>query len=319
MAITSTQMAPGSNAVAPKEPSALPRYVLVTPARNEAAQIGQTLESVSRQTAPPLKWVIVDDASTDGTGEIARRYAARFPWIEVAQMPPRQGRDFAAKVRAFDAGLERVRALDYQVIGNLDADVSLAPGDLAALVSRFAADPKLGVAGPAFSEGGRQLYDYRYTSAAGVWGGCQLFRRDCFEQIGGYVPIAGGGIDYAAVLKARAAGWKTRTFEEVRVIHHRRMGTAESRRLQARYRMGKKDYALGCHPLWEAFRVGYQMTKPPLALGGLAIGAGYLASALRRAERPISPELVAFRRREEMARLRAKLGLAPRPAGAGRS
>ncbi len=314
-------MSPDPSGVAPKVPSQtkMPQYVLVTPARNEAAQIEKTLESMSRQAVPPLKWIVVDDASTDGTAELASRYAARYPWIEVAQMPSRQGRDFAAKVRAFDAGMERVRGLEYDVIGNLDADVSLAPGDLAALLARFAADPALGVAGPAFSEGGRQLYDYRYTSAAGVWGGCQLFRRDCFEQIGGYEPIAGGGIDYVAVLKARAAGWKTRTFEDVRVIHHRRMGTAESRRLQARYRMGKKDHALGCHPLWEAFRVAYQMTKPPFGLGGLAIGAGYLGGALSRAPRPISRELVAFRRREDMARLRAKLGLAAGTEEDGRS
>ena len=50
-------------------------YVLITPARNEAAFIEQTIESVVAQTARPAKWVIVSDGSTDGTDEIVGRYA----------------------------------------------------------------------------------------------------------------------------------------------------------------------------------------------------------------------------------------------------
>src|SRR5271169_4582047 len=99
------------------------RYVLITPSRNEARFIEKTLESIVHQTVLPLKWVIVNDGSTDATGEIAAKYAERHSWIEVVNRPVRKERHFAAKVEAFNAGLERVKGLDYEIIGNLDADV----------------------------------------------------------------------------------------------------------------------------------------------------------------------------------------------------
>src|ERR1700743_2846166 len=99
------------------------RYVLITPARNEAQYIELTLRSMVAQTARPLKWVIVSDGSTDGTDEIVQRYTDH-EWIELVRMPERTERHFAGKVHAFNAGLSRLKALDYQVIGNLDADIT---------------------------------------------------------------------------------------------------------------------------------------------------------------------------------------------------
>ncbi len=137
-----------------------------------------------------------------------------------------------------------------------------------------------------------------------VSGACQLFRRECFEQIGGYIPLTGGGIDQVAVLSARMKGWKTRTFTEEVCHHHRPMGTAQHGTLKAKYNLGKKDYALGSHPLWQCFRTMYQMTKWPLIAGGLALGAGYASEAFRGSERRIPKEMVDFRHREQMQRLK---------------
>src|SRR5262245_17337628 len=104
--------------------SNLLRYVLVTPARNEAAYIEKTIESVVAQTVRPLKRVIVSDGSTVRTDEVVRTYAARHKWIELVAMPPRTERNFAGKVSAINAGLARLTGIDYEVIGTLDADVS---------------------------------------------------------------------------------------------------------------------------------------------------------------------------------------------------
>ena len=101
----------------------LPGYVLVTPARNEETFIAATIESMIRQTVRPLKWVIVDDGSTDKTAEIVNRYVDRHSWIELIHMPQRRDRSFAAKVQAFNAGYERVKGLGHDVVGNLDADI----------------------------------------------------------------------------------------------------------------------------------------------------------------------------------------------------
>jgi poly-beta-1,6-N-acetyl-D-glucosamine synthase len=291
-----------------------PTYVLITPARNEAEFLELTLKSVVSQTVQPLRWVIVSDGSTDGTDEIVNRYAADYPWIELLRMPERRERHFAGKVHAFNAGYERVKDLPYDVIGSMDADISFDPDYFSFLLSKLAIDSNLGLVGTPFKDD--SMYDYRFVSIEHVSGACQLFRRECFEEIGGYTPVKGGGIDHIAVISARMKGWKTRTFTDKICLHHRKMGSAERGVLEIKFRVGVQDYALGGHPIWELFRTAYQMTRKPYVIGGLILFAGYFTALVRRDQRPVSPDLVAFRRREQMHRLRKFLSSA---AGSGQS
>jgi len=278
-------------------------YVLITPARNEGQYIEKTIRSMVAQTVLPLKWVIVSDGSTDETDDIVRRYAADWPWIELMRMPDRRERHFAGKVGAFNAGYDRVRDLDFDIVGNLDADVSFEVGHFEFLIGKMGENPQLGVAGAPFREGTFQ-YDYRFTNIENVWGGCQLFRRECYEGIGGYMPLTGGCIDHVAVLSARMHGWQTRTFTESVCLHHRKMGTALQGALKAKYKLGVKDYTVGNHPLWELARTFYQMANRPYILGGLALGCGYFWSLIQQAPTPLSSDLVDFVRREQIQRLK---------------
>jgi glycosyltransferase involved in cell wall biosynthesis len=280
------------------------KYILITAARNEEAFVEKTLESVCAQTQPPERWIIVDDGSTDRTAELAENYARRFFWIEVIRRPQRSDRSFAGKVNAFNTGLERAQALQFDIIGNLDADLSFGPDYVAFLVEKFSKDPKLGVAGTPFTEEGG--YDSARDSFEGenhVAGGCQLFRRQCFQGIGGYVPNPAGGIDWIAVTTARMKGWKTKSFPEKRFHHYRTLGTAGKSNWAASFSYGEKDYYLGGSPLWQLFRVVYRSSKQPVE--GAALLSGYLWAAIRRIERPISRELMRFHRREQMKKLRA--------------
>ncbi len=283
---------------------ALPKYVLITPARNEAQFIRLTVESVVAQTVKPEKWVIVSDGSTDGTDEIVRSYCADHPWIELVRTPERRERNFAGKVHAFNAGYARVKALNWDAIGSLDGDISFGDDYFRFLLEKLAADQSLGLVGTPFKESSNPVYDYRFANIEHVSGACQLFRRRCFDEIGGYVAVKGGCVDHIAVLSARMKGWKTRTFLERLCLHHRTMGTAQGGMLAARFHNGAKDYAIGNHPVWELFRTGYQMTRRPYFIGGLMVMAGYLWACLRHAERPVPRELVAFQRREQLLRLR---------------
>src|SRR6266576_3989968 len=196
--------------------------------------------------------------------------------------PQRRHRSFDGKVHAFNAGLERVQSLEFDVIGNLDADLSFEPDYLEFLMRKFSEDPKLGVAGTPFLEDG---YDSAADSFEGqnhVAGGCQLFRRGCFEDVGGYIPNPAGGIDWIAVTTARMKGWKTRSFREKRFHHYRTLGTAGRSSVAASFSYGEKDYYLGGSPLWQLFRVAYRMTKRPA--DGLALLSGYCWAAIRRIE-----------------------------------
>ncbi len=280
----------------------LPKYVLITPARNEVKYIELTLKSVTAQSVLPERWVIVSDGSTDGMDEIVQRYAAIHPWIELVRMPERKERHFAGKVHAFNAGAARVKDLEYGVIGNLDGDVSFDAEYCAFLLKKFAENPRLGVAGTPFTEGSFQ-YDYRFTSIEHVSGQAQMFRRECFEEIGGYIPREVGGIDLVAVITARMKGWQTRSFLEKAYVHHRQMNTAAHHPLMVPLRGGRTDYILGSHPVWQLSRCIYQSTKRPIVVGGVLRFVGFLWAMITRVKKQVSPELVQFRRKEQMQRL----------------
>ena len=283
------------------------RYVLITSARNEGRFIERTIDSVVAQTSLPERWVIVDDGSTDKTAVIVESYQQRYPWIELIRRPIRKERSFAGKAHAVNQALERVASLQFEVIGNLDADVSFAPDYMAFVMEKFATDPELGVAGTPFTE---EAYDSTKDSFEGenyVAGPCQLFRYNCFREIGGYVPNRAGGVDWIAVTTARMQGWKVRSFPEKRFHHHRSMGTAEKGKWSALFAYGQKDYYLGGSPVWQLFRVTYRLTKKPYVTGGLALLFGYCWAALRRMERPVSIELMRFHRQEQMKKLKALL------------
>jgi glycosyltransferase involved in cell wall biosynthesis len=280
------------------------KYVLITPARNEAAFIEQTIQAVVNQTLPPLKWVIVSDGSTDGTDEIVNRYAAQHDWIELVRLPERKERHFAGKVKAIDAGRAKVVELDYDIIGNLDADITVDEEYFEFLLKKFAENPRLGVAGTPFREGTRQ-YDYRFTSVEHVSGACQLFRKQCFQDIGGYRAIKTGGIDTIAVITARMKGWETRSFLEKACMHHRQMGSATSKGYGSVFKTGKQDYTHGIDPVWQAFRCMYQMTRRPILISGTLCLAGYFWAMATRMERPVSAEFMKFRKIEHRRRLRS--------------
>jgi biofilm PGA synthesis N-glycosyltransferase PgaC len=282
-----------------------PPYVLITPVRNEEAFVEKTIEAVIHQTVLPLKWVIVDDGSTDKTPEIVSCYLSRHSWMEMIRMPQRRDRSFAAKVQAFNAGLERVEGLPYEIIGNLDADISFDEDHFEFLLTKFTVDATLGVAGTIFREEGYSSDRDSFEGSNYVAGQCQLFRRQCWDQIGGYIPHRAGGIDWMAVTTARMMGWKTESFRERWFFHHRRLGTAERGVLRSLFSYGEKDYYLGGHPVWELFRVAFRVTKRPFIFGGLALGLGYCWALLRRTPRPVSRELMAFHRKDQLNKLRA--------------
>jgi glycosyltransferase involved in cell wall biosynthesis len=279
-------------------------YVLITPAHNEEAHIEKTIQSVISQTTLPWKWVIVSDGSTDNTDNIVKSYLQQYPWIEFIRMPEHRDRSFATKVTCFNTGYQLLKDFKYDVVGNLDADISFDPDYFEFLMRKFQEDKKLGVAGTPFVENGYSTVTDSFEGERHVAGGCQLFRRECFEEIGGYIPVKGGGIDWIAVTTARMKGWTTRSFKEKHFFHYRSLGTAQSSPLASTFNYGKKDYYLGGHPLWEILRILYRMTKKPYILDGVSLMAGYVWAFLTRMERPVTKELMAFHRKEQMEKLK---------------
>jgi biofilm PGA synthesis N-glycosyltransferase PgaC len=229
------------------------------------------------------------------------KYVAAYDWIELIRMTDRKDRNFSAKAVCFNSAHERLRKLSYALIGNVDADVSFGPDYFEFLLGKFLENSHIGVAGTRYVENGEEAV----YSSSDVAGQCQIFRRECLEELGGYFPSKYGGVDWIAVRTARMNGWKTITFSERVFYHHRTMSSAETNKWVARIRMGRKDYVLGNHPVWQCFRIIYQSMQRPYIIGGLLLMCGYLQGLLTQTESPVPRKLVAFHRKEQMRRLKS--------------
>jgi biofilm PGA synthesis N-glycosyltransferase PgaC len=290
-------------------------YALITPAWNEESHLPELIRSVASQTVLPAAWVIVSDGSTDRTDDIVRQAAKDYPWIRLLRRERDKARHFAGKAHAVNAAYQSVASLEFDLIGNLDADMSLPEDYYEFLIERFVANPHLGVAGTPFVEDAGKpdvhTYAHAFADLSHVSGACQFFRRTCFDEIGGYIPMKQGGIDWVAVTTARMRGWTTRTFVEKASFHHRTMGTADRSLWRARFNHGQKDYLVGGHPLWQLLRGAFQMRTAPVVVGGVCLMAGYASAWALRKTSPVPAELRAFHRREQMDRLRRFVGRRP--------
>jgi len=282
------------------------KYVIVTPAYNEECFIQATIESVLRQTVLPVKWIIVDDGSTDATAEIVKQYAKDYHFIECYS---RERKDehayYESNVYAILEGYERVKELDYGYLAILDADISLPKDYYEQILLRFEKDKKLGVASGVYQDmvNGKLrkvLNDRRSTPKA-----IQVFRRECYEKIGGYLPMKYGGEDTVACVMARMNGWKSWSFPELCVVHSKPAGTGHSgNMLKIRFRQGLNEYGLATHPLFMLFKSLRRCVKErPFILSGLARITGFLYGCCLREKRQIPDDMVRFIHREQMGRL----------------
>lgn len=278
-------------------------YGLITPARNEEKFIEETIRSVINQTVLPLKWIIVNDGSTDATSEIVRKYLSDYRWITLIDLPVRSGRRFDAKVNSFNEGIKKLKNEKIDVVGNIDADIVFGPDFMEYLLIKFMEIPRLGVAGTLFVENGKRVYNGKYVDLNHVSGACQIFRMQCYNDIGGYTPVKHGGVDWIAVTSARMKGWKTITYTEKEFTHLRPMGTGSAGLLKARFNHGIKDYYLGNLFLWQVFRTINQMSSKPYIISGMMVLSGYIYAAISGVKKPISKELQNFHQKEQIDRL----------------
>lgn len=281
------------------------RYVLITAARNEERFIGETLASVGAQTLRPMCWVVVSDGSTDRTDEIVRGYAKRFKFIKLLRLDGNRARDFAAKVRALSAAYEQLKGFDFGYVGNLDADITLDSDYFERLVSRFENDPLLGIGGGAIYENLNGRFAPRPTnSVRSVAHAVHFLRRECYEDIGGYIPLSYGGEDWAANLTARMKSWRVQTFLELPAYHHRRTGTAGSL-IRHWFRAGLMDCSFGSHPAFELAKCSRRMWRHPIGATTRLIGFAW--ASLSGKPRLIPREIVHYLRTEQKSRLRVLL------------
>jgi biofilm PGA synthesis N-glycosyltransferase PgaC len=284
----------------------IPPYVLVTAAYNECAVIERTINSIGAQTVKPHRWIIVSDGSTDGTDDVVKKYAVEYDFIQLHRISEDHPRNFLAQVHAINSGLSLLKDLDYSFVGNMDADITLEPDYFAQLLNKFSQDCKLGLGGGAIYErcADESFKERKGNSVRSVAHACQLFRRQCFEEIGGaYLPLPYGGPDTHAEIVARMRNWRVASFADLKVFHHRRTGSVGGV-LRGWFRQGKMDYSLGTLPLFEAFKLARRLLLKPYLIGSITRLGGFLDSYRRGEERSVPEEVVLHYRHEQRHRLR---------------
>jgi glycosyltransferase involved in cell wall biosynthesis len=266
-------------------PRAAPRIVLISPCRDEQATLERTIACMKAQTLTPFRWVVVDDGSEDRTPEILARAAQEIPWLRVVTRANRGFRKVGGGViDAFYDGLASVD-VDYDFVGKMDVDLEFSPRYFEHILGHFERDPRLAAAsGKVFRPEGDGFVE-EFMIDEMVAGQLKLYRRHCFEEIGGFVrEVMWDGIDFH---KARMHGYRTASLhdEELRIIHLRLMGSSDKNVYKGRVRWGKGQWFMGTAFPYIVASGALRMREKPYVLGGLAIIAGYLAAAAKRERR----------------------------------
>jgi poly-beta-1,6-N-acetyl-D-glucosamine synthase len=270
------------------------RYLLISPCRNEAQYMRQTLDSVIGQSLPPTKWVIVDDGSTDETPGVLAEYASRYPWIQIVTRADRGHRAVGPGViDAFYSGYETVDPGAYEFLCKLDLDLKLPPRYFEILIARMHGDPRIATcSGKSYIFDGGHLIDERHGDDTSL-GMTKLYRVDRFQRIGGFVrEVMWDGIDCHL---CRMHGWIACSWDEpdLRFVHLRPMGSSQKGIITGRMRHGYGQYFMGTGFCYLAASALSRLNQKPYVLGSLAILWGWLKSAALRKPRY---DNLAFRR-----------------------
>lgn len=305
------------------------RYVLITPARDEAKTLPHTIAAVQAQSLLPMAWVIVSDGSTDATDDLVRAAATTAPFIHLVRLDDAGIRDSSCgKLRAVLAGYHALPTRDYAYVGQLDADVTFGSSYFERLVDVLEGDPPLGITGGVVQERRDGSWRTVHTAHDHVAGAVQFYRRACWEDLLEYVDLRAIQEDTMAETLARWHDWRTRSIPSLPVRHHRPAGTAGQALLRARFRAGMRQYAMGWRFGYVTLRAVYCLAERPLLIGSAVRSAGYVWGALCRARPTYPPGYQTFVQEEQGCKLRstlldmlARIGIArhgPSAARAGR-
>lgn len=277
------------------------RYVVITPVRDEEHHIEATISSVSRQTIRPAEWVIVDDGSTDGTCGILDRYAAQLPWVHVIHRPNRGCRKSGAGVvEAFYDGYNDLGYDDWEFIVKLDGDLSFCPDYFEKCFEHFRRESQLGIGGGEIYHDLAGILRLEANPRFHVRGATKIYRRECWEAIGGLCQVPGW--DTIDEVKANMLGWKSCSFADIRLVHHRVTGLADGL-LKDRVKHGLACYVAGYHPLFVAASCLLRLTQKPYVLGSAAICWGFVKGHIAGVPRVEDARLVDYLRSQQLRRL----------------
>jgi biofilm PGA synthesis N-glycosyltransferase PgaC len=279
------------------------KYVLITAVKNEEKYIEQTINSIISQTIKPIVWVIISDGSTDRTDEIISKYTSNNDFIKFLRYVNTSDNKQISyrKVSAINYGLSHLAGVEYDYIGCLDGDVTFNTTFYEQLIEKVQRNEKIGLAGGYIYNVFKTGLGSFCTSPTSVGGAIQFFRRKCFEDINGYLPVAFE--DAIANVSSRMHGWKVQSFSDLIVYHHKPSGIAGRNIFKAKFNVGKVEHLTGDHPVFQFIRSLSHLTRRPVFIGAFLRIAGFWSSMIRREKIQTPQDIVKYLRKEQMNKL----------------
>jgi len=279
------------------------KYILLTAAKNEEEYIEDTILSVIAQNIKPILWIIVSDGSNDETDNIVKSYADRYEFIKYIRNDNTDDRNFASKVYAINIALATIIDIDYDFIGILDADTTFQIDYYEMILKEFHDDKNLGLAGGIFFEYYKKKKIRVVQSSNSVRGAVQFFRKKCFDDIGGLVPLKNGGEDIITEVTARMKGWTVKSFNHLKVVNLRLSGMGRWGIVETKFREGMLAHSIGYHPLFQIFKSFYRFKEHPYIIAGTLHLFGYLWAWLGPNKTKVSEDFMKYLRKEQLERL----------------
>jgi glycosyltransferase involved in cell wall biosynthesis len=252
---------------------------------------------------------LVNDGSTDGTGGLLDAAGKEHRWIRVVHRADRGFRKSGGGViEAFYDGYALLDGAPWDYIAKLDGDLSFGPSYFAECFAHFDRDPKLGLGGGIICNDSANGLVEEYTGDPPfhVRGATKIYRRACWEAIGGLIRAPGwDGLDE---IKANMLGWRTDSFRDLKVNHHRYAGEADGA-WKNWIKNGKANYITGYHPLFMLAKCVARLWEQPYVIGSFGLGVGFVLGYLRRVPRVDDAQLIKYLRNQQIRRLTGRSSL----------
>ena len=278
--------------------SSVKQYGIIMPVRNESAFIDTTIQCLIKQTVSPAFLIVVNDGSTDNTGDIVDRYVKSFDWVHVLHRKDRGYRKNGIGVmEAFYDGFQNIKMNTWEYICKLDGDLSFDNDFFEKILERFELEPGLGIAGGKILNviGSKRVFEPHPDFH--VRGAVKMYRRSCWETIGGLVKMTGW--DTYDEIKAIMEGWTTKTIGSLPVLHYRPTGNADGI-YRNYFKNGTGSYILGYNPVFLILRAVKSSILEKNFFAGTGMIWGFFTAKFRKVERIPDPAARKFISRQQI-------------------
>lgn len=274
------------------------KYVIITPVWNEIQYFRETILSVCSQSLLPVKWVIVDDESNDGTSELIIEHAKKHLFIEHHRLVnyKKNIKSIGGRSGTLMNYARNYIPSDVDYVIKIDADISFGSNFFVKFFEEFDNNPKLGIASGHLIQDGlpEKIVDYE-----GNRGATRIYRSSCFTELESY--YCSRGEDQMDTYKAQYLGWETKTFDIY--FDHLKPETSRNGDVSSHYETGCYKGKIPYIFLFFILSTLRSVFMKPMFIGSLYQCIGYINTRYLKKDRPFDESVCDYIRKKQQRKL----------------